>query len=973
MDQGLKFFKSNTCHECSASIHSGVAACLMNAVGYDNEEMVIPPQKPASPIIHCIACGGQWHSRCLKEFSDLTTCDIVGLYLCDDCDPLKGLNETSASLDDQTATFLSNLTTTLRSYKQTSYRDIMIDVVLERLIAYGVVGAGTKINRSDPRLNEVLDIFLAASGASTSTSASDLLTKFKEEDPPKLSDLETGWLEWGIVYREFLTGLGNSISISDFASKRRPTTGVADLSSVKYKRMDDEDLLLAKRMHLSFTFFTDLADPKDRDVMMDDSPPPCILPGGPMPAPDHQLFTGEPGAVLTKAWLGKYGLNGGYIGPGSKWVKSKIFPISSCIVPDWDTRTCTLCEQRGDQLVMGCLTTQDGTRWVHTECYRWTNSNGVSDDISGWMIDVPVPVAGEPGGLPVSPENAQVLISPLTHETIDFSEKFCAVCDKPGASVYCQQCNTTAYHFPCAVSVNQLANISGVPQLSNRVVMDTRCSLLTCGKCLYRSGTSLDKFFQSEFGKLLSTIRPNNSIFGTLMGMRQPIHHQGLVDREMISGAYRSGSLTILNAGKLPENFKFDGSSNCPILCGFSSIRIFHSPELAVRGDEESTNLGLGKEKDKLKYQKRVAYLNEISAEGKFFSISILGGRTVALGSSLAECFSEFTNVVHVTEGTGEWFFGLTSSFMVDFVNNEIVNCIRREASKKRDKWMYHPQLRQSVVKALKLESDLKPVSSFRHNLKNFAQVNLARTDQLKSLGKEKFLSESALRHEDADHHDLLDPNMVIVEWVRSTALVGQSGESDLISASKPSRLKQASTATLGAVAVGNGTMSMDGPTGNSATKYKTRIAIPDSDLLLVLRSKIHNYGLFSKNGFLKGEYVVEYQGEILRETIADEREKRAERAGNGDGGSCYMFRLDEENVVDATMKGNCARFINHSCNPNCTCKMIEDESKKKHIMIIAKRDISPGEEITYDYQFAVESEKLACLCGAPNCLGRLN
>ena len=67
------------------------------------------------------------------------------------------------------------------------------------------------------------------------------------------------------------------------------------------------------------------------------------------------------------------------------------------------------------------------------------------------------------------------------------------------------------------------------------------------------------------------------------------------------------------------------------------------------------------------------------------------------------------------------------------------------------------------------------------------------------------------------------------------------------------------------------------------------------------------------------------------------------------------------------------ATFINHSCNPNCTCKMIEDENRLKHIMIIAKRDIAPGEEITYDYQFAVESEKLACLCGAPNCLGRLN
>ena len=112
---------------------------------------------------------------------------------------------------------------------------------------------------------------------------------------------------------------------------------------------------------------------------------------------------------------------------------------------------------------------------------------------------------------------------------------------------------------------------------------------------------------------------------------------------------------------------------------------------------------------------------------------------------------------------------------------------------------------------------------------------------------------------------------------------------------------------------------------------------------------------------------------DMIRKIRADEREKKSEREGDGNEGSCYMFKLDDDYVVDATVRGNCARFINHSCCPNCTCKMIEDDSRNKHIMIIAKRDILPGEEITYDYQFAVESEKLACLCGAPNCLGRLN
>ncbi len=77
--------------------------------------------------------------------------------------------------------------------------------------------------------------------------------------------------------------------------------------------------------------------------------------------------------------------------------------------------------------------------------------------------------------------------------------------------------------------------------------------------------------------------------------------------------------------------------------------------------------------------------------------------------------------------------------------------------------------------------------------------------------------------------------------------------------------------------------------------------------------------------------------------------------------------------MVDAMRIGNCARFINHSCGPNRICRVMERENKQGHIVIIAKRDIGAGEEITYDHQFAVESEKLMCSCGAPECLGRLN
>eukprot|EP00919_Chromeraceae_sp_WS-2016_P019793 GHVR01047012.1.p1 GENE.GHVR01047012.1~~GHVR01047012.1.p1 ORF type:complete len:119 (+),score=18.41 GHVR01047012.1:335-691(+) len=117
---------------------------------------------------------------------------------------------------------------------------------------------------------------------------------------------------------------------------------------------------------------------------------------------------------------------------------------------------------------------------------------------------------------------------------------------------------------------------------------------------------------------------------------------------------------------------------------------------------------------------------------------------------------------------------------------------------------------------------------------------------------------------------------------------------------------------------------------------------------------------------------VVEYIGEVVRVALTDRRERSYELEKVGDG-SCYMFKLAHHKVVDATKKGNLARFMNHCCTPNCYCKVVTDEMNTPHIVVIAKHEILPAEEITYDYQFNVEEEKLLCRCGAPNCLGRMN
>ena len=74
-------------------------------------------------------------------------------------------------------------------------------------------------------------------------------------------------------------------------------------------------------------------------------------------------------------------------------------------------------------------------------------------------------------------------------------------------------------------------------------------------------------------------------------------------------------------------------------------------------------------------------------------------------------------------------------------------------------------------------------------------------------------------------------------------------------------------------------------------------------------------------------------------------------------------------------MYGNIARFMNHSCDPNAYSRIIDfgKQAADKHIIVFAKRDLRVGEELRYDYQFALGGEKIACHCGAENCWGRMN
>ena len=104
-------------------------------------------------------------------------------------------------------------------------------------------------------------------------------------------------------------------------------------------------------------------------------------------------------------------------------------------------------------------------------------------------------------------------------------------------------------------------------------------------------------------------------------------------------------------------------------------------------------------------------------------------------------------------------------------------------------------------------------------------------------------------------------------------------------------------------------------------------------------RSAIHNWGLYAQEPIAVNDMIIEYVGEKVRQRVADLREAKYDMQGVG---SSYLFRIDEDTVIDATKMGGIARFINHSCTPNCTAKIIRVDNTKR-IVIYALRDINSG------------------------------
>ncbi len=127
-------------------------------------------------------------------------------------------------------------------------------------------------------------------------------------------------------------------------------------------------------------------------------------------------------------------------------------------------------------------------------------------------------------------------------------------------------------------------------------------------------------------------------------------------------------------------------------------------------------------------------------------------------------------------------------------------------------------------------------------------------------------------------------------------------------------------------------------------------------------KSKLHGYGVFALESINKNKRIIDYAGELITNKQSERREDRYLAKG-----CIWVFRVNRNWSRDAAVGGNIARFINHSCTPNC---WIDVDARTKTIWVRASKRIRKGQELTYDYN--TEGDKvIPCRC-RPGCKTKL-
>lgn len=136
-------------------------------------------------------------------------------------------------------------------------------------------------------------------------------------------------------------------------------------------------------------------------------------------------------------------------------------------------------------------------------------------------------------------------------------------------------------------------------------------------------------------------------------------------------------------------------------------------------------------------------------------------------------------------------------------------------------------------------------------------------------------------------------------------------------------------------------------------------------------KSEIQGFGLFALEPISPKDFICEYTGQLIRMEVADRREKKLSKKGFQ---HMYLFRLGQM-VIDATQHGSNARFLNHSCSPNCRARQITI-NEIQTISFFATKKIKPHEEVAFNYEMELETDPAKwekCYCGSKECNGYLN
>ena len=147
--------------------------------------------------------------------------------------------------------------------------------------------------------------------------------------------------------------------------------------------------------------------------------------------------------------------------------------------------------------------------------------------------------------------------------------------------------------------------------------------------------------------------------------------------------------------------------------------------------------------------------------------------------------------------------------------------------------------------------------------------------------------------------------------------------------------------------------------------------ANPAKKTYTVRSSGIHGRGVFATAEIARGTPIIEYKG---KRSTWDDAMARPD-SDPDDPAHTFLFEIDDGRVIDARVRGNAARWINHSCQPNC----VTHENEDGRVFIEAKRKIRPGEELTYDYRLTIDGKltrkeraQYSCRCGTARCRGTL-